>query len=160
MKIPSSFQVKTTSSRATVRTGLWRHPDAPQCLEASALKTSGRQSNTVWTLGQASPISTQSWILVDTFWKVSTRHQYDVATRPDTFQHFRIFQTSFSSEEMSYSEDRPDVWPSRPDRDLLWKELRYFGRRSQKTIRTRLTFVWTLDSQSSNLSRFKFSISL
>jgi hypothetical protein len=41
---------------------------APQCLEASTLKMSRRQSNTVQTLGQASPISTQSWISVDTVW--------------------------------------------------------------------------------------------
>jgi hypothetical protein len=42
-------------------------PDAPQCLEALTLKMFGRQGNTVRTLGQASPISTQSWISVDTY---------------------------------------------------------------------------------------------
>jgi hypothetical protein len=39
----------------------------PQCLEDSALQTSGRQGNTVRTLGQASPTSTPSWISVDTY---------------------------------------------------------------------------------------------
>jgi hypothetical protein len=62
--------------------------------------------------------------------------------------------------ERRYSEDRSDAWPSRPDVYLLWKYLRYFGRRLQKTVRIRLTFVWTLDSQSSNSSRFMFSVSL
>jgi hypothetical protein len=44
-----------------------RRPNALQCLEASALKTSGCQDNTVRTLGQASLISTRSCILVDTY---------------------------------------------------------------------------------------------
>jgi len=54
-------------SYATIRTNLWRHPDAPQCLEVSALKTSGRQGNTIQTQGQAFLISTWSWISVDTY---------------------------------------------------------------------------------------------
>jgi hypothetical protein len=81
MKIPCIFQVISIGSCATVRTSLWRHSDTPQCLEASRLKTSGHKSNTVQTLGQASPISTRSCILVDTIWKVSTRRLDDVATR-------------------------------------------------------------------------------
>jgi hypothetical protein len=160
MKIPCSFQVKTACSCATVRTGLWRRPDAPQCLEASTLKTSGRHSNTVRTLGQASPIFTRSWISVDTVWEVSARHPDDVATRLGTVQHFKILWTSFSSVERSYSKDRPDAQPSRPDVDMLWKDLCYSGRCSQKTVWMRLTFVRTLDSQSSNLSRFRIFVSL
>jgi hypothetical protein len=58
------------------------------------LKTFGRQGNTVLTLGQASPISTWSWISVDTVWEVSARRPDDVATRPDDVQHFKIFQCS------------------------------------------------------------------
>jgi len=108
---------------------LCNRPDAPQCLEASALKTSGRQSNTVWTLGQASPISTRSWIsAVDTVWEVFVRRPDDVVTRPDDVQHSRIFQVSFMSTEMRYNEDRQDTWLSRPDVDLIRIELYYFGK--------------------------------
>jgi hypothetical protein len=51
-----------------------------------------------------------------------------------------------SNAEMRYSEDRQDARPSRPDVYPLGKDLRYSGRRSQKTVRTRLTSVWMLDS--------------
>jgi hypothetical protein len=95
MKIPCKFQDRKTGSCATVRMSLGRHPDAPQCLEASVLKTSRRQSNTVQTLGQASPISTRSWISVlDNVWEVSASCPDDVATRPDAVQHFKILWTS------------------------------------------------------------------
>jgi hypothetical protein len=63
MQIPSQL----AGSCATVRTGLWRHLDVLQCLEASKLKTSEHQGNTIRTLGQASSISTRSWISVDTY---------------------------------------------------------------------------------------------
>jgi hypothetical protein len=129
MKIPYNFKARTASSRATVRKGLWRCPDALQYLEASALKTFRRQSNTVRTLGQASPISTQSWILaVDTVWEVSARRLDNVTTRPDDVQHSRIFRVSFTSAQWRYSEDCPDARPSRLNVDLLWEELRYFGK--------------------------------
>jgi hypothetical protein len=95
MKIPCNFQVKKTGSCATIRTSLWRRPDTLQCPEALALKTSGRQSNTVWTLGQASLISTRSWILVvNTVWEVSASCPDDVATHSDAVQLFKIFWTS------------------------------------------------------------------
>jgi hypothetical protein len=71
--------------------GLLWLPDAPQCLEASALQPSGRSTNTFRTLGQATPSSTRSWISVDTIWEVSTRRPNDVATRPDATQRSKIF---------------------------------------------------------------------
>jgi len=62
---------------------------SPIVLEASALKTSGRQGNTVWMMGQASPISTRSWISVNTylgsFCKTSGRHIY-------TFERYLEFK--------------------------------------------------------------------
>jgi len=73
------------------RRAIFRRPDTPQCLEASALKMSGHQSNIVRTLGQASPISTQSWIsVVDIVWEVSARRPDDVRTLSSFSEYFRL----------------------------------------------------------------------
>jgi hypothetical protein len=83
--------------------------------------------------------------------------------RGNTFGRCPAFQNILdfhSNAERRYSEDRPDARPSHLDVYLLWKDLRYSRRRLQKTVWTRLTSIRMLDSQSSNLSIFRFSISL
>jgi hypothetical protein len=143
MKIPCNFQVRTAGSYATVQTVIWRRPDAPWCLEASALKMSGRQSNTVQTLGQASPISTRSLFLeVDTVWEVSTICPDDEATRPDdvqslqavrtTRQHVRTISSNSNNSRFpferwkDFNEDRPDARSRRLGANLIKIELRGF----------------------------------
>jgi len=143
MKIPCSFQVRITGSCATFRTGLWRRPDVPQCLEASALKTFGRQGNTIQKLGQSSPIFTQSWILVDTYLGSFCKTWQHVRTLPSVPEYSRF--------------------PLRTRKGLTVKTVRAFGqavrtwscfvnnraileRRSQKTVLMRLSSFRTLHS--------------
>jgi hypothetical protein len=128
MKISCNFQVRMAGSCATVWMGLWRHLDAPKCLEASALQLSGRPSHTVRTLGQATLSSTRSWISDDTIWEGFAKRPDDVATHPDATQCSKIFWVSFTDEEMSDSVDRLDAQSSRPDVVLFWEEYRYFGK--------------------------------
>jgi hypothetical protein len=55
-----------------------------------------------------------------------------------------------ATRERSDSEDCPDARPSCLDVVQLWEESHYSGKAIVKT-------VWTLHSQSSNLSRIRFS---
>jgi hypothetical protein len=130
MQIPSQL----AGSHATVRTGLWRPPDALQCLEASELKMSGLQGNTLWTLGQASPISTRSWILVDTIWEVSAVRLDNVATRSDVVQHFKNILGFFykRGKELQWRPSGSSAKPSGrgPDMGRIWANLEGGSRRS------------------------------
>jgi hypothetical protein len=145
MKIPCNFQVRIDSSCATVQTSLWRSPDAPQCIEASALKTSGRQSNTVRTLGQAYPISTRSWIsVVNTVWEVSARRLDDVATLPDDVQYYSKFPLQARKGVMAKT-----VWKlSQAFRTWICYGKNYatLERWFQLTVRTLGQAVWTPSS--------------
>jgi len=125
MKILCYFQVRIADSCASVRTGLWKRPDAPQCLEASVLQLSGRLSYIIRTLGQATLNSTQSWISDDTIWEGYAKRPNDVATRPNATQCSRIFRVSFTDAERSDSIDHPNTRSSRLDAVLFWEELRY-----------------------------------
>jgi hypothetical protein len=81
----------------------------------------------------------------------------------NTSRHCPAFQNILdfrSNAERSYSEDCLEARPSCSDVYFLWKDSRYSGSRSQKTVRMRLTSVRTLDRKSSNLSRFGFSVSI
>jgi hypothetical protein len=103
------------------------------------LKTSGRQSNTVRMIGQAFPkfykkLDFRSRHYLGSFCKTSERCG-NTSRRCPAFHNIPVFR---SNTERSYSEDRPDAQPSRPDIYLLWKDLCYSGRQSQKTVRTRL----------------------
>jgi hypothetical protein len=82
MKISCNFQVKAADSCATVRTGLWRHLDALQCLEALELQLSERPSYNIRMLGQATLSSKRSGFQTTLFGKVLP----DVRT---TWQHIR-----------------------------------------------------------------------
>jgi hypothetical protein len=124
MKIPCNFQVRTTGSCATVRTRIWRRSDTSQC-PADELKTSGRESNTVQTLGQSlfnTELDFKSRHYLESLCKPSGRHG-NTSRRCLTFQNIPGFR--FNA-EMSYSEDHPNALSSRPDVDLIRIELRCF----------------------------------
>jgi len=101
------------------------------CLDRP-LKASGRPSVSrsfsfvaVWTLGQATPSLTWSWISVDTIWEVSAIRPNDVVTYLDATQCFRIIWVSFTDAERSDNENRPDARSSRLNMVLFWEELLY-----------------------------------
>jgi hypothetical protein len=122
----------------------------------------------VWTSVQHRPDDRSSFSNFYTELDFSCRHclgsfcktfewRGNTSRRCPAFQNIPDFRWNA---ERRYSEDRLDARPSRLDVYLLWKDLRYSGRQSQKTVRTWLTSIRMLDSQSSNLSKFRFSVSL
>jgi len=104
MKIPCKYQDIKIGSSATVRTNRFLCNRSDEPLKVSGrptvpisfeLKKFGCQRNTIRTLGQAFPISTQIWISkVDIVWEGSISRPHDAATRPDAVQHFIIYQRS------------------------------------------------------------------
>jgi hypothetical protein len=146
MKISCKYQDRKTGCYATVWMSLWRLLDASQCLVdwVEDFRTSE----------QHRPDVRSSFSNFYTELDFRSRHCLGrfckTSGRCPSFQNIPVFS---SNAEMSYSKDRPDARPSRPDVYLLRKDLCYSRRRSQKT-------VWTLNSQSQNLSRFRISVSL
>jgi len=146
MKTPCKFQDRKIGSCATVQMSLecvwtprsvkklqrWRRPDARSSFPNLYTELDFSSRHCLWS-----------------FCKSSGRRGNTTGRCP-AFQNIPDFR---SKAEMSYSEDHSDIY-------LLWKDLRYFGRRSQKTVRTRLTSIRTLDSQNLNLNRFRISVSL
>jgi hypothetical protein len=162
-------QDKSAGSCATVRTGLWKHPDAPQCLTDKHW----RRPDVKATLSghSVNQYSRRSLFLeVDTVWEVSAIRSDDKATCSDDVQSLQAVRTTqqfvrmmssnsdnsriLFEREKDFSEDRLDTRSSRLDINLIKIELRCFWSISQKTVRAWLTSVQTLDRQSSIFSSF------
>jgi len=156
-------QDKSAGSCATVRTGLWKRPDTPQCLTNKHWRRPNvRATPSKRSVNQYSIRSLFSE--VDTVWEVSTIRPVNKATRLDDVQSLQAVWTTWQYVRMissnsdnsiikfergnDFSEDRPDARSSRPDVNLIKIELRCFWSISQKTVQTWLTSVRTLDRQS------------
>jgi hypothetical protein len=127
-------QVNWTGSCATVRTGLWRRPNGPQCpTDKHWRRPDVRAIPSERSVNQYSTRSLLSEI--DIVWEVSVFCPDDSASRSDdvhylqavwtTRQHVRtIYSNSDNSRIMferrkDFSEDRPDARSSRPEAHLI-----------------------------------------
>jgi len=82
-----------------------------------------------------------------------------MAIRIDATLRSRIFWVSLTDAKMSDCEDRPTLGQAVWTWSYYGKNRAILERRSQKTIRTRLTSVWTPIRQNPILSRIRFSVS-
>jgi hypothetical protein len=124
MKSPCKIQEKTAGSSATVRTGLWRHPDAPQCIADN--------DEDFRTSEQHRPDARSINIQQGVGFQKSTMFGKSLQIVRTTWQHV---QTMSSSSEYSrvpfkrgkdFSEDCQDARSSRLDVNLIKIELRCF----------------------------------
>jgi len=86
-------QVNWTGSCATVRTDLWRRPDAPQCpTDKHWLRSDVRAIPSRRSVNQYSTRSLFSKI--DTVWEVSVFRPDDLASRPDDVHYLQAVWTT------------------------------------------------------------------
>jgi hypothetical protein len=150
MKNPCKFQGKSTGSCATVRTGLWRCPDAPQCPRVLRWRRPDSRSINI-----QQGVGFQKSTLLGSICKLSGRRGNTYGRYP-SFQNIPIFS---SNATRSYS-NRPDARPSRLEADLIRIELCCFWKDIVKNSPDVANFHRTLDSQSPFFNRFRVSLSL
>jgi len=165
----AKIQDKSVSSCETVRTSLWRRPNAPHC----PTNKHWRRPDVRATPSEPSvnKYSTRSLFSeIDTVWEVSAIRPDDSATHPDDVQYLQTVRTTWQHVQMissksnnsrfpfkcgkDFKKDRLDARSSCPNANLIQIELRCFWRISQKFVRTRLSSVRMLYRQSLNLSSF------
>jgi len=153
MKIPCKIPSQLADSYAIIRTGLWRRPDALQCLEALASKTSGRQdarssfSNFYSELGFSQHLFGKFLQDVRTTWQL-------VRMLPSILEYFEFSLQAWKGvTAKTVRKLGQAVWTW----TYYGKNCAILERQSQKTVRTRLSSIRTLYSQSPNLSRIRFS---
>jgi hypothetical protein len=124
MNSTCQIQDKITGSCATVRTDLWRCPDAPQCPTDN--------DEDVRTSEQHHPDARSISIQQGVGFQKSTQFGKSLQAFRTTWQH--VWTMSCISEysrvpfehEKDFSEDRPDTRSSRPDVNLIKIELHCF----------------------------------
>jgi hypothetical protein len=124
MKSPCKIQAKSTSSFTTVQTSLWRHSDALQCPTdyVEDVRTTEQHRPDARSINIQHWVGFQKSTLLGSLSKLSGRRG-NTSGCCLAFQNILVF---CSNAERSYSEDRPDARPSRPDMDLIRIELRCF----------------------------------
>jgi len=124
MKSPCKIQDKTTSSCATVRTGLWRRPDASQCLTDN--------NEDVRTSEQHRPDARSIMVQQGVGFQKSTLFGKSMQAVRMTWQHIWTMSSISKYSRVpfergkDFSEDRPDARSSRPNVNLIKIELHCF----------------------------------